>query len=364
MTYSQNPYPIPKKFHPAFRELQSEFVKQSLPQKKLDRNLLICYWNIRHFIQFQNDSDWKQSPRLPTSRYDEIKNPHKTCRDPFAMNFIAQIIAQFDIVMITEVQGNGKVVKELKNILGINWGLLIQDVAEEKHGEERLVYLYDLRKVQPSGLVCEISLPENKQRQFARPPYVVGFRSGQFPFTLVALHIKWNFGRKYRLEEIKLIAERLKQWQKAKDHWAPNLIAIGDFQLFYNEKINYKKNPMYKAFTSTGLYIPPPLRNISVIPYAPPTISGGLAWFNKKRNTNIPKLEYEAAGNFNFIEVLENTRFKDFDYSKVKLANEVDNLWNHLPKELLQKKAYAMGKYISDKFPLWVSFNVKENKFS
>jgi hypothetical protein len=359
---------IPNGFRPAFARLSDELDRQGIPPKLLDRNLLIAAWNIRHLISYHEDVDWLAVPRLPPEMPAEHQKPESTSRDPFALHFMARIIARFDIVLLTEVRAGAKAVRAIHEILGPNWGLLIQDISEARHGSERLMYFFDRRKVAPSGLVSDIVLPASMRvrtegsrqqvggHQFARPPYVAGFEYGSHALTLVALHIKSARGGFITPErELATIAERLRSWLVRRDQWAPNLIALGDFQLYDEKERPYEDNPMYKAFTSTNLYIPEPLRSIRSTIFGEPGVSSGLAWFEDSFG-----LQVLNAGNFDFLDILDMTRFRDFDFAQISVQTSVPDVWQHIPDEAQRRRAYAMGKYISDRLPLWVEFSIRE----
>ena len=78
--------------------------------------------------------------------------------------------------------------RHLLKALGDDWGFLLTDVTRGDRGNgERLAFLFDTRRVRPSGLAAEVVLPpEWKGRelpsgqtiadQFARTPYAVSFR--------------------------------------------------------------------------------------------------------------------------------------------------------------------------------------------
>ena len=81
-----------------------------------------------------------------------------------------------------------------------------------------MVFLFDTRRVQLSGLACEIVVPQERlgpigsdalQRQFARTPYAVSFRSGGKTFILVTLHVLYGEDEDERVPEIRAIAEWL-----------------------------------------------------------------------------------------------------------------------------------------------------------
>jgi hypothetical protein len=358
---------IPDNFRPAFARLSEELDRQGIPPKLLDRNLLIAAWNIRHLISYHEDNEWLAVPRLPPEMPAEHRKPESTNRDPFALHFMARVIARFDIVLLTEVRAQAKAIRAIHEILGPNWGLLIQGISEARHhGSERLVYFFDRRKVTPSDR--DIVLPSSRREggkgswrqaggwQFACPPHVAGFESGPFAFTLVALHIKrWRGGSATQERELTSIAKRLRSWLVRRDQWAPNPIALGEFQLYDEQERPYEDNPMYRAFTSTKLYIPEPLRDIRSTIFGEPGVSGGLAWFEDSFG-----LQTLDAGNFDFMDVLEETRFKDFDFAQVRVQTSERYIWQYIPDEAQRRRAHVMGKYISDKLPLWVEFSVRE----
>lgn len=83
--------------------------------------------------------------------------------------------------------------------LGSNWAFLMTDVtagltdvtAGSAGNSERMAFLYARRRVEPSGLACELVVleewlaavsPDALRRQFARPPYVISCRAGQRTF--------------------------------------------------------------------------------------------------------------------------------------------------------------------------------------
>jgi hypothetical protein len=176
--------------------------------------------------------------------------------------------------------------------------------------------------------------------------------------TLVALHIKsGRAGPITREQELATIAARLRSWSVRRDQWAPNLIALGDFQLYDEKGRPYEANPMYRAFTSTKLYIPESLRDIRGTIFGEPGVSSGLAWFEDSFG-----LQVLDAGNFDFVDVLEETRFKDFDFAQIRVQTSVPDIWQSIADDAQRRRAYAMGKYISDKLPLWVEFSIRERQ--
>ena len=67
--------------------------------------------------------------------------------------------------------------------LGSDWRFMASDVTEGDVGTgERLTFIYDIDRVQPSGLVGELVRPDTvdqSAKQFARSPYAVSFARGE-----------------------------------------------------------------------------------------------------------------------------------------------------------------------------------------
>jgi hypothetical protein len=176
-----------------------------VPAKALDRNLLIATWNIRAFGDLTEK--WEST---------EEDTPK---RDLHSLLCIAEIVSRFDVVAVQEAKDNLKALRHLIHVLGPNWGLSLTDVTEGAPGNgERMAFLFDTRRVLPSGLACELVVPQEQldrigsgalRSQFARTPYAVSFRSGEETFVLVALHVLYGEGAEERLPEIKAIAEWL-----------------------------------------------------------------------------------------------------------------------------------------------------------
>jgi hypothetical protein len=179
--------------------------EQGVPAKALDRNLLIATWNVRAFGDLTEKwiSSEKDTPK----------------RDLHSLLCIAEIVSRFDVIAIQEARDNLKALRHLVHALGPNWGLSLTDVTEGAPGNgERMAFLFDTRRVVPSGLACELVVPEEQlgriglgalRRQFARTPYAVSFRSGKETFVLVTLHVLYGESEEERLPEIRAIAEWL-----------------------------------------------------------------------------------------------------------------------------------------------------------
>ena len=158
--YGDYPRPVVEDIARLRRRIEAS----GLPCKLMDYNLLIGTWNIRSFGRVYEG--WEENPGSPK-------------RNLRAMACIAEIVRRLDVVAIQEVKRHTSGIRMLLNdFLGPDWGLIVSDVTVGCEGNaERLAFIYDKRRVQPSGLAGEVVLPPtgagDPARQFARTPYIV-----------------------------------------------------------------------------------------------------------------------------------------------------------------------------------------------
>jgi len=193
--------------------------------------LLLGTWNIREF-----DSDnW--GTRLPES-----------------YAYMAEIIDRFDLVAVQEVREDLQALERLMHRLGKHWAYLVSDVADKARtagNGERLAYLYDTRKVRFLGQTGELVLPPLKVKtkdasgktvtqivpaeQAARTPLMAAFQVGWTKFVLTTVHIVWGSDQANppnRVEEIRAIANFLKERSDTPTEPIHNFVVLGDFNIF------------------------------------------------------------------------------------------------------------------------------------
>ena len=268
---------------------------ESIPPRELDRNLLIGTWNIRAFGGLTEK--WKAGDE------DSPK------RDLHALHCIAEIVSRFDVVAIQEIKADLKALRHMLEVLGPDWGLILTDVTLGSRGnDERMAYVFDTRRVKPSGLAGELVIPEEwmldqgaLDRQFARTPYGVSFIAAGRTFILVTLHVVYGDKPEDRLAELRTIATWLAGWAGEISSWGHNLICLGDFN------IDRRDDPSYQAFVSTGLRPPEELNEVprSIFAGAAGKFYDQIAWFTGELGTPALSLRYTGrAGGFNFSGVV------------------------------------------------------------
>ena len=233
----------------AKNELQNlrNYLDSSVPKKDSGKNLLIATWNVCEFGRFLEQWEPASSSQSPK------RNLH-------ALLLIAEIISRFDIIAIQEVNPEISALKEVMKWLGDDWAFFMTDVTRgDPGGDERLAFIFNTARAKPSGLVCELVVPEILesaspdpanmfQRQFARTPYAASFSALGEEIILTTLHV--FFGKESEPElrepELQAIAGWLADWAKNSKAFGQNLIALGDFN------IDREGDPRFEAFTSTG----------------------------------------------------------------------------------------------------------------
>jgi endonuclease/exonuclease/phosphatase family metal-dependent hydrolase len=284
-------------------------------------NLLIATWNIALLGGLTRK--WQSGPG---------DSPKRNVTDVCCL---AEVISRFDVCAIQETQPNLLALRTLVKALGPDWAFLTTDVTEGDRGRsERLAFVYDQRRVRPSGLAGELVIPEEElgltpgalERQFARTPFAVSFAAGHGKaFTLVTLHIWFGKAKAERRPELQATADWLARRAGEPDDFNRNLIALGDFN------IDKRDDENWQAFASAGLGAPKELddvpRNIAHAT-AGSKFYDQLAWFTKGNREQLT-LGYVTAGAFRWTDHLDGFR---------------DNT---------DRKAH-----LSDHYPLWAEFSL------
>jgi endonuclease/exonuclease/phosphatase family metal-dependent hydrolase len=295
-----------------------------LPAKQLDRNLLVGTWNLRAFggLTEKWASGTDDSPK----------------RDLADVRYIAEIVSRLDVVAVQEVRGDLRALRHLLKTLGSDWGVIMTDVTETKAGNhERLAFLFDTRRVKPSGLAGEFAEPfaedsgaitDTLGRQFARTPYAVSFVSAGKTFILVTLHVIYGSAPAERVAELRAIAVRLAGFAGEIDNWGHSLICLGDFN------IDHQGDPLFDAFTSTGLTPAAALNEVPRTIFDQPQSAhfyDQIAWFTDPQKGPVLSLACTSAGSFDFAPDLQG------ELTKTELS------WR-----------------LSDHYPLWAEFSVRD----
>ena len=295
--------------------LRRRIAASGIPAKQTDHNLIIGTWNLRAF-----------GAVYPSWMHNQ-SSPKRNLR---AMASIAEVIRCMDVIAIQEVKRDLSGLYLLLDWLGPDWGHIVSDVTTGDEGNtERLAYVYDLRRVTPTGLAGEIVLPPTKDgfpsTQFARSPFMVGFRAGEDRFTLLTTHIKYGSIPADRIPELTAlaayIAKEIRDRASRAPGGEPNLIVLGDFNIDTRGD-----NPLFQAFVSSGLQVPAQLEGLRTAFGTQAKYYDQIAWFMGQMNMNL-----HSAGTIDFAGAifpeitLQATSFRVSDHLPLWAAFEIDH---------------------------------------
>ncbi len=217
----------------ALKLLRRRIKAAEIPPSEIDRTINIATWNIRH---------WGQKKR-------------KKC----SLHYIAEILNQFDLISVVELRRNVSEMKYVLDLLGEYWDVVFSDYITDAGGnKERIAYIYDTRAVQFTGMAAETDGKRKKNRttgvyeplfSWWRKPYMASFKSGNFDFVALSVHMQWGTkeGRKKELEQL---AKWTKDYMKDEYRVDRDIILMGDFN------IDSFNSDLYKAISKYGLSAP------------------------------------------------------------------------------------------------------------
>jgi len=152
----------------------------------------------------------------------------------------AQVVAQFDIVALQEVEAIGGLSNLLDQVevdTGVDWEYVVSTRVGEGRAAEYYAFMYRTDRV--SYIECSARVyPELTPGDFSREPFFATFRAGEFDFTLITVHITWGLSASARTAECRrLVAvwEYIQDLNPSED----DLILLGDFN---------RKKPTHLAF--------------------------------------------------------------------------------------------------------------------
>ncbi|WP_416898152.1 MAG: endonuclease/exonuclease/phosphatase family protein [Minwuia sp.] len=114
---------------------------------------------------FPADTDRTRTVRIGTWNIREFGSTKYGGRDSYEpLCYMAEIIANFDIVAVQEVRDDMDEFLELLRILGADWDYLATDVTDGGAGNgERMVFLYNTGRVSFRNIAGELTLPDGKK---------------------------------------------------------------------------------------------------------------------------------------------------------------------------------------------------------
>jgi endonuclease/exonuclease/phosphatase family metal-dependent hydrolase len=218
--------------------LRHRIDRAKIPSSILDESLNIATWNIREF---------GKAKRLDAS-----------------IQYIAEIINQFDLIAMTELRDNTDDLTNVMRVLGPYWDVIYSDwIGDAAGNRERIAYLFDKRMVVFTGLAAEADVTREKiggkytsKNVWWRAPYMASFRAGDFDFVMLTSHIRWGGTVKSRKPEIEALAQWVDERRQAPHVANTDFIVAGDFN------IPSRRSSLYKAAVARGLQAPAALMKV------------------------------------------------------------------------------------------------------
>jgi len=309
-------------------------IKSEIPPRTLNDTLLLATWNIRDF----DSNKFGHGPRLKESFF-----------------YIAEIISAFDIVALQEVNEDLYALQIVMRLLGPDWDYITTDMTEGASGNrERMTFVFDRRKVRFEKIAGEVVLPQRKliddDRQFARTPFLVAFRSGWFKFMICTVHIYYGRASGEKLErriaEIDAIAKFL---SRRADNESANYILLGDFNVVSPE------HKTMQALIRHGFIIPP-----------------GLSPSNMKLDKYYDQIAFKSrpgqvqfggnSGVFNPYETLFREEDRDIYLREIRDKSKLDLDADGQPTDSEDNINYYLNTWrtfqMSDHLPMWVELKI------
>lgn len=215
---------------------------QGIPDSSLDKSLNIATWNVREFGKKKRRKD--------------------------SIAFIARVLYQFDLIALTELRQDLTDLKRVMDLLGPHWRFVLSDWQPDFGGNsERIAFVFDTRIVEFTGLAAEAQPPRKKvgteyvsAHSWWRSPYMASFRSGNYDFVLMAVHMRWGKAAS-RKAALKVLGQWIKKRFETHQEFVfdKDLILLGDFN------IPRVGDSYYKALTEdSGLQLPQSLAGVNV----------------------------------------------------------------------------------------------------
>jgi endonuclease/exonuclease/phosphatase family metal-dependent hydrolase len=186
-------------------------------------------------------------------------------RTPQDLKLIAEILGWFDLVAVQECRDDVGQLRQLLDSLGSSYRLMFSDVGGN---HERMVFIYDSRKVKLLEKVGEIAFPPSEYKAikikgvgrtfdgFDRTPYLAAFRAGRTSFLFVNVHSYYGSGKIEAVQRRALETLAVARWadkrRRSKVAYTKEIFVMGDFNMPKREP----GDPIFDALTRLGLELP------------------------------------------------------------------------------------------------------------
>ena len=207
----------------------------------------------------------RKSPAYLLAATWNIANLGAHERRPEDLRIIATILSWFDLVAVQECREDCGHLQAVLRHLRSPYRLLFSDAGGNN---ERLVFIYNSRRVRLLEKVGEIAFPPSQYRSikiagigrtfdgFDRTPYLAAFKSGGTAFMFVNVHSFFGSMSRASVERRALETLAVARWadrrRRSRFAFTKEIFVMGDFNMPKREK----GDPIYDALTRLGLELP------------------------------------------------------------------------------------------------------------
>lgn len=334
--------------------LLREQLDAAIPSKDSEDHLLLATWNIRDFGKpTAKRRGW--GPRLPETWF-----------------YIAEVLSRFDFVAVQEINELEEW-GHVMDILGYHWSYIATDVTDSASGGngERMVFVYDRRKVQfqniageivlpPELLISQVELKKNAKKklvagnQFKRTPFMASFQSGWLKFDICTVHLYYgaSSGEKLeqRIEEIATIAKYLSERADRSLGKERALFLLGDFN------ITHPDHKTMQALTGHGFVVPEVLQQN-------PTTQTGKHYDQIGFKTKPEVLEFVENGQNAGVIPLFDALFTEEQFKQYKADVRKSSAGKKAKGDKALLKVYRDWRtyQFSDHYPMWVRLQTDDS---
>ena len=272
-------------------------------------------------------------------------------RESNHLKLMAEIIKDFDVVAIQEIADDVTQLYELLAHLGGEWKVMFTDTAGNY---ERLGFLYKLDRLQPTELAAELAMRGYERSEititvegnedtepeevvfpgFNRNPYMIEFKAEDFIFSLVNVHLYWEFYNIRRLE-----ARALAKWAKSRIKKAGpprnDIILIGDF----NMPLVKEGDEIYEEMKAYGVGFPKYDTDIIGSNLAGDADYDEIAFFPSRTGSDFIQM-----GVFDFDKAVFPDLWPPYDMPSAERKPKEENFFKYI------------RYYLADHRPLWAEF--------
>jgi len=156
-----------------------------------------------------------------------IKDLSSSSRSDFELLQISYILQNYDFIAIQEVNDEQSLekIKNWLETLGHSYEYLFSPKSGTGNAGEHYAFLYKADVIQP------LDSGQLDVGNFARPPYIASFKSGDFDFTVISIHVCFGCGGLNVEGRVAEVARLGSIYNSLINGSEKDVIVVGDFNL-------------------------------------------------------------------------------------------------------------------------------------